>query len=80
MGNDFFTKQVIISLITFLLLEAFLSNRALKALRHFYLVTQVLVIFILSIEQQRGKVPVQSTAHVLMTYLSLASLYLSPGI
>ena len=76
--NDFLIKNMIIVLLTFLLVEALLPDE-FKTVRLFYMVTQLLVLFFLNVENE-GEVTVTSSSHVLMAFgaFTIAYMEISP--
>lgn len=75
--NDFLTKNMVIVLLTFLFVEALLPDE-FKTVRHFYLVTQLVVLFFLSIENE-GKVTTTAVSHVLMAFIAFTIAYMEIG-
>lgn len=71
---DLLTKTVIITLLTFLFVEAFLTDE-FKTVRHFYLVAQLIVLFFLNIES-KGEITIASSSHVLMTFVAFTIAYM----
>lgn len=65
---------MMIVLLTFLFVEALLPDE-FKTVRHFYLVTQLIVLFFLGIVNE-GKVTTSSASHVLMAFIAFTVAYM----
>lgn len=72
--DDLLIKTMVITLLTFLFVEALLPDE-FKTVRHFYLVTQLLVLFYLNVENE-GEVTTASSSHVLMAFIAFTIAYM----
>lgn len=72
--SDLLTKTMVITLLTFLFVEALLPDD-FKTVRHFYLVTQLIVFFFLNVED-KGEVTITSSSHVLMAFIAFTIAYI----
>lgn len=75
--NDFLLKNTVITLLTFLFIEALLPDE-FKTIRHFYLVVQLIVLFILHVDNE-GEVTITSATHVLMAFVAFTIAYMEIG-
>ncbi|EPZ42304.1 hypothetical protein [Alicyclobacillus acidoterrestris] len=71
--NDLFIKSVIVALITFLLLEAFLP-RQYQYTSFLFLVLESTALFVLGLAQSQWKINFTASARLFITYIALSAL------
>lgn len=72
MQDDFLERTVVVAMISFLLLEAFLPE-GYKNLSFLFLILESTIIYVLSIAKT-GQSTVPTTARLLITYIALSAL------